>query len=304
MMNYFLLLIPVLIWGSNFVVGRWLVGYFHPLVLAAVRILFTSLFLLSFAFFTHRLVRIKKREWIYLLCIGFIGILLNQTFFFQALQYTNPTEVSLILSLAPIATSILGYFFLREPVTIRMMLGSVIAVLGVYLLVAYGKGHLAIGLGDVLAAGAMLTFTMNLILTRKLTQTLESVPATVYSTVLGACMFVPFVYANDRHPVFAHSFWPWILAALSGILSQGVAFLIWNHGITKIGASKASILLNLQPFVAMIVGYLVLGLPITESQLIGGALIIFGVIVATFQLQVTKREKTQECMNTDFAAHG
>ncbi|WCK56641.1 DMT family transporter [Aneurinibacillus sp. Ricciae_BoGa-3] len=289
--NYLLLLIPVVIWGSNFVVGSWLVGYFHPLILAAIRILFTSSFLLGFAFFTHRFVRIKKKQWVYLLLIGFIGTMLNQTFFFQALNYTNATESALIMSLAPICTSIMGYFFLREPLTVRMMVGSVIAVFGVYMLVLFGKQQLSIGLGDLLAAGAMLTFSISLILIRKLSQTLGAMSTTVYSTILGACMFVPFVYVNEQHIIIAHSFWPWILAALSGILSQGVGGLIWNRGISKIGASKASILLNLQPFVAMIVGYIALGLPITQSQLTGGILIVFGVIVATFQLQALKKEK-------------
>ncbi|GIM45102.1 membrane protein [Collibacillus ludicampi] len=287
---YLLLLIPVFIWGSNFVVGSWLVGQFHPLALAAIRILFTSSFLLGFAYFTHRLVRINNREWIYLILIGLIGTMLNQTFFFQSLTYTSATEAALIMSLAPIATSILAYFFLREPLTIRMILGSIIAVIGVYMLVAFGKQQVAIGLGDVLAGGAMLTFAISLILIRKLTQTLESIPTTVYSTVFGACMFVPFVHVNDQHPLLAHSVWPWILAALSGILSQGVGGLLWNKGITIIGASKASILLNLQPFVAMIIGYITLGVPVTRSQIIGGTLIVLGVILATLKLQSLKHK--------------
>jgi drug/metabolite transporter (DMT)-like permease len=292
--NYLLLLIPVLIWGSNFVVGSWLIGSFHPLLLGAIRLMFTSVFLLSFAFFTKKLVRLKKREWILLLCIGFIGTFLNQSFFFQGLQHTTATESALIMSLAPIVTSILGYFFLREELTIRMMLGSVVAVLGVYMLVAFGKQHVAIGLGELFSAGAMLTFSISIILIRKLTESLESISTTVYSTVCGASMFVPFVLVSDRHPVVAHSIWPWILAILSGVLSQGVGGLIWNRGITKIGASKASILLNLQPFVAMLVGYLALGTPITQSQVIGGMLIVFGVIVATVKLQraSAKHEQT------------
>ncbi|WP_047152785.1 DMT family transporter [Aneurinibacillus tyrosinisolvens] len=286
--SYLVLLIPVIIWGSNFVVGSWLVGQFHPLILAAIRIIFTSCFLLGFAFFTHRFIRIKKRQWVYLLAIAFIGTLLNQTFFFQALGYTSATEAALIMSLAPIATSIMAYFFLREPLTVRMILGSLIAVFGVYMLVAVGKQHVAIGLGDLLAGGAMLTFSISLILIRKLTQTFESTSATVYSTILGACMFVPFVYVNDQHPIVAHSVWPWVLAALSGILSQGVGGLIWNRGITKVGASKASILLNLQPFVAMIVGYIALGSPITKSQVIGGTLIVLGVVFATVRFRAIK----------------
>jgi drug/metabolite transporter (DMT)-like permease len=289
---YLLLLIPVCIWGSNFVAGSWLVNQFHPLALAAIRILFTSSFLLAFAFFTHRLVRIRKQQWLYLFFIGLVGTLLNQTFFFQALQYTSATEAALIMSLAPIATSILAFFFLREPLTLRMIIGSFIAVCGVYLLVSFNKPHVSVGWGDVMAGGAMLTFAISLILIRKLTQTLESIPATVYSTVLGACMFVPFVYVNDQHPVIAHSVWPWILAALSGILSQGVGGLLWNKGITLIGASKASILLNLQPFVAMIVGYVTMGVPVTRSQILGGTLIVLGVVFATWKIQSLKQNRS------------
>lgn len=291
--NFLLLLIPIFIWGSNFVVGSWLVGYFHPLILGAIRLLFTSAFLFGIAFFTHRLISISKREWLYLLSIGLIGTLLNQTFFFEGLQYTTATEAALIMSLAPIATSIMGYFWLREALTVRMMLGSVVAVFGVYMLVMHGKQHFSIGLGDLLTAGAMLTFSFSMILVCKLTQTLESMTTTVYSTLLGACMFVPFVYVSDSHPVVAHTVWPWILAALSGILSQGVGGLIWNRGLTKVGASKASILLNLQPFVAMLVGYLALGTPITQAQVIGGVLIVFGVVVATVRLHTAKQAQPQ-----------
>jgi drug/metabolite transporter (DMT)-like permease len=289
MTAYLLLIVTVVIWGSNFVVGSWLVGQFHPLVLSAIRILFTSSFLLAFAFFTRRFVRLQKLEWFYLFLIGFIGILLNQSFFFTALMYTSATECALIMSLAPIATSILAFFILREPVTVRMIIGSSIAVYGVYMLAAFGKQHFSIGLGDLLAGGAMLTFAISSIIVRKLTQTLGSITTTVYSTVFGACMFVPFAFANDHHPIVAHSVWPWLLAALSGMLSQGVGSLMWYHGMSKVGASKASIFLNFQPFVAMIVGYLALGFPVTRSQLIGSTLIIFGVIFATFQLRAIKR---------------
>ena len=74
--------------------GSILVKQFPPLFLADVRLLFTSLFLLGYAWITKKFVKIKRKEW---------GLLL------------------LLLSLAPIVTAALASFFLKEKFTARMM---------------------------------------------------------------------------------------------------------------------------------------------------------------------------------------
>lgn len=288
---YLFILLSVIIWGSNFVAGSWLVQFFHPLLLAEFRLLIASVFLFVYALLSHRLVPVNWRQGGMLALIAFTGILFNQSFFFQSLVYVSATEAALIMSLAPLATALLAFLFLREPVTLRMLLGSLFAVFGVYLLVAFGKPHGSIGRGDLMAFAAMLSFAASMILTRQLSQSMDSFVVTVYGTVLGTAMFLPVTGWAGPHLGFPHTPGPWVVAILSALLALGVGGLMWNRGMTQVGAAKASIMLNLQPFVAMIVGYLVLGLPITRFQVIGGTMIIGGVIMATLHIPSKKLEK-------------
>ena len=69
----------------------------------------------------------------------------------------------------------------------------------------------------------------------------------------------------------------------SALLIQGLCAIIWNNQIRKVGAAKASVFLNLQPFVAMVLGYLILGNPVTFTQVGGSILIVGGVILSTLQ---------------------
>lgn len=62
---------------------------------------------------------------------------------------------------------------------------------------------------------------------------------------------------------------------------HGICTLIWNNQIQIVGASKASMFLNLEPFVAMLVGLVVLKNSVTPSQLFGALLIIIGVVLST-----------------------
>ncbi|MGW8824112.1 EamA family transporter [Paenibacillus lautus] len=75
----------------------------------------------------------------------------------------------------------------------------------------------------------------------------------------------------------------------SALLIQGLCAVIWNAQIRKVGAAKASLFLNLQPFVAMILGYITLGTPISLTQVAGSVLIISGVVLATMQGQRTRK---------------
>jgi drug/metabolite transporter (DMT)-like permease len=61
---------------------------------------------------------------------------------------------------------------------------------------------------------------------------------------------------------------------------HGLCTYLWNNSIQKVGASNASLLMNLEPFIAMIVGLIVLGTPIDLFQLLGGIVIVCGVTIS------------------------
>lgn len=283
--SYLLLLFCVSLWGSNFVFGSILVKQFPPLFLADVRLLCTSLFLLVYAWCTKKFVKIRRREWGLLILLGLIGTLANQTAYFNGLLTTDATTASLILSMAPVVTAVLATFFLKEKFTIAMMIGSMLALIGTFFVVGTGAG-LSVSKGVVLIIIAMVTFSSSMIIIRKLTESLHPFITTVYSTVVGTLFLTPAaLFTVDSSAHISHEAWAWLLLIATAILMQGVCSIVWNQQLKIVGTGRAAVFLNFQPFVAMIVGFLLLGSKVTSIQVAGSLLIVAGVIVATVRSQ-------------------
>jgi drug/metabolite transporter (DMT)-like permease len=136
--SYLLLIFCVTVWGSNFVFGNMLVKEFSPLFIAMARLLFISLFLLVYTWIRHRFIPINKQEWKLLILLGIIGVFINQWSFYQGLQTADPTTSALILALTPITTALLAAIFLKETLTVSMLVGSLLAISGVFLVVFNG----------------------------------------------------------------------------------------------------------------------------------------------------------------------
>lgn len=129
----------------------------------------------------------------------------------------------------------------------------------------------------------MVTFSLMIIMTRYLGQRLAPFTITFYSNTVGLLVSIPFIFILD-HPIIIEGDAPiWALLIGSAIIVHGIATLIWNNHIRHVDASKASILSNLEPFVAMVVGFIILSKPITKIELLGPLFIVFGVVLSTYQ---------------------
>lgn len=123
----------VLVWGSNFVFGKMLVEDFSPAMLTMLRLLFIVLFLIGLSSYKKHFKRVNKSILLSIVFLGIIGVYINQWSFFVGLQTADPTTSALILATTPILTSILAAVFLKEKLTIRMLIGSIVAVIGIFL---------------------------------------------------------------------------------------------------------------------------------------------------------------------------
>jgi drug/metabolite transporter (DMT)-like permease len=272
----------VTLWGSNFVFASILVQEFSPILLSAIRLSLTSAVLVFVAMMNKKLIPLTWRDLKWLIPLAIIGKLVNQTTFFSGLQTTDATTAALILSLTPITTSVFAAVFLREGFTGRMITGSIIAVIGVFFVVNKGNS-VAFSVGVLFMFMAMLSFSISMIIIRKLSQRMDPMTITVYAAVIGSILLVPSALYMETDSYMSPHIWAWALLLGTGIVMQGVCAIIWNRQIQHVGPGKASMFLNFQPFVAMIVGFLLLGTTVGAAQLVGSFLIICGVILATTQ---------------------
>lgn len=277
--SYLLLLICVICWGSNFVFGAILVKFFPPMFLAVSRLFFIALFMMLYAVMVNKWKKIHKKDLLMIFLLGIIGTSMNQWSFYAALETAHPTTSALILALAPITTALLAALFLKERLTKQFWIGSIVALIGVFLVITKGKElHFTIGLIWIFIT--MLTFAISIIMIKKLTEKYHSITISLYSNLIGFGSILPFL-AKETTSKISMEILPWTLLIATAILMHGICTLIWNHQIQIVGASKASMYLNLEPFIAMLVGLIILKNNVSISQLSGGMLIMIGVILST-----------------------
>jgi drug/metabolite transporter (DMT)-like permease len=274
----------VMVWGSNFVFGKMLVRDFSPALLTTLRLLFIVLFLIGLSSYKKHFKRINKSNLLAVLFLGIIGVFINQWSFFVGLQTADPTTSALILATTPILTSVLAAIFLKEKLTIRMLLGSVVAIIGIYFVVAKGDlSSLHIDKGLLWIVLTMITFAIMIIMTRLLSHKIDPLTITLYSNVVGLIVSIPFVFLLDTPLQISSKISDWSFLIGTAVVVHGIATLIWNNNIRHVDASKASILSNLEPFVAMLMGLILLYKPITGAELLGSLFIVGGVVLSTYQ---------------------
>ena len=267
----------VMVWGSNFVFGKMLVQDFSPALLTMLRLLFIVLFLIGLSSYKKHFKRVNKSDLLAVFFLGVIGVFINQWSFFVGLQTADPTTSALILATTPILTSVLAAIFLKEKLTIRMLMGSIVAIIGIYFVVTKGNlSSLHIDKGLLWIVITMITFAIMIIMTRLLSHRIDPLTITLYSNVVGLIVSIPFVFLLDTPVHISSDMSDWAFLIGTAVVVHGIATLIWNNNIRHVDASKASILSNLEPFVAMIMGLILLYKPITGAEILGSLFIVGG----------------------------
>ncbi|TYS89717.1 DMT family transporter [Rossellomorea aquimaris] len=276
---YMGLLFCVICWGSNFIFGAILVQYFKPMEIAFLRLIFITLFLLMVFFKPIRQFRSLKSLIIPLLFIGFIGVTLNHWSFYASLTTASPVTAALILATAPICTSLINSVVFKERKSPFFWMWSLLSFFGV-LLVIMKKGAIVIGMGEGYIFLTMLTFSVFMVLVERYARHLSSILLTFYSTMVGLIFMTVFLPFSEVSILKAVPFSIWMLLFLTAIIMHGICPLIWNHCITEIGSTNTSLLLNIEPFVAMVVGYIILKESVSPMQMIGAITILLSVAMA------------------------
>ena len=103
---------------------------------------------------------------------------------------------------------------------------------------------------------------------------------TVMSMVSGGGVLVVAAIPNLRMlDVAAIPTGAWLGVAYSGLLSVGLAYIIWNYALNQVGAVRTATYQNLVPVLGLLIGYFLMGEPLAVLQMAGSLIVIGGIIV-------------------------
>ena len=135
-LKWLYLILLSLIWGSSFIlIKKGLVGL-TPVQLGAIRIIFTAFFLFIVGF--NRITSIKRKAWKWVVLTGLLGTFFPAFLFAFAETEIDSSVASILNSLVPLNTIILGFLVFKIKSTKRQFLGVFIGLLGTVFLILSG----------------------------------------------------------------------------------------------------------------------------------------------------------------------
>jgi drug/metabolite transporter (DMT)-like permease len=263
----------------------WICGRFlssagiPPLHAALGRFTFGSLGLLAILLSQRPWPKPDRRTLLYLFSMGFFGVFLYNLCFFIGLKSVPAGRASLVASLQPSFVYLISACLWGERLTGFKLAGIALSFSGAVL--ALSQGDLSrlmaggLGLGDLYVLGCALSWVIYTLLGSRVS-TFPPVARTAYSTWMGSLLIL--LAGLGTPPQI--SAWPpmvWVAVVFLGLGGTTLAFLLFLQGIAAIGASRASIFINLVPVFGILFSTLLLGEPLTLPTLLGGAIVLSGV---------------------------
>ena len=282
---HFALLFMVVIWAVNFSVAKVALEALSPLAFNALRFPMAAALLYLVLRMRGGIPLPTRAELPRVLALGLLGNLMYQMFFIFGLDRTRAGNASLLLASTPIITALLSASLGHERVRPRVWLGVLATFGGILLVVLGGRGQVEAGhatlAGDLLMFGASITWAFYTVGSRPLLKRYGALPVTAWTLGIGTAGIVSAGLIDTLRTNWGNV--PpsiWLAVVYAGVLSIGVAYIIWYYAVGVLGNTRTSTYSNIVPVVALAVAWLWLGEVPTAAQLMGTAVIVTGVTVA------------------------
>ena len=279
-------IIVMIAWGTSFLSSKVLMvsGGFTPVEVFVYRFIFAYLLLLIFTY-KQILSNNLKDELLLIVC----GMCAGSIYFIAenyALKLTTTGNVSLLVSTSPIFTTALLSFLYKFVPKPNVIIGSVIAFVGVTCIIfSNDEGFEINPVGDLIALSAAVAWSIYTIAVKRLTPIYSSLFITRKLFFYGVITAFPLLIIQHEplhlHLLFDLNQSQYLINFLFlGLFCSAFAYFVWNEVMRILGAIKSNNYLYVQPLITMIAGYFILDEKIFFLGYLGTFLIIGGIIIS------------------------
>jgi len=284
-----LMVLTAFFWSGAFITGKIAVGEFPPFTLTFFRFLFALPLIFTIFYVRERGNLLPHgRQWPALILLGFIGTFCYHALFFTSLKYTTAINSSLIGAINPMITTLLAAIFFSERLTPLRVLGIILSFSGVFLFITNGDLQLIsqfqFNKGDLIMLIAVCCFAVYALLSRRYMKQYRLSPlmVTAYTFIICVIISVPFVlWEKPATYLVSVTARGWFSVLYMSVFASVLGYLFQMVAIQRIGAPQTAIFINLVPVFTIIQSVAILGESISPFKLIGAAIVISGVYLAT-----------------------
>ncbi|MCK9217894.1 MAG: DMT family transporter [Firmicutes bacterium] len=274
------LLIVTVIWGAGFPVTKFALQTITPMYIIAFRFIIASL-VLSIVFY-------KKLKYLNKEIIKpslFLAFLLFMTYVFQTIgmQYTTASKAGFFIGMAVIIVPFFSYFYLKTKIKTRIILSTVIAAIGLFLLSFEGSA-LSFNKGDILMILSAICAAWHLVF--------SSAYVVKHDAILLSLLHMVFVALFGSITAIIVEPFPTNISVISfgsllfmGILCTAFGFLVQIVALNYTTATHEAIIFTMEPVFGAITSWILLNEQLGVKGIVGGVLIVFAMLLSELNIK-------------------
>ncbi len=289
--------IAMILWATQFPVTAAIIDRWDPVLLAPFRAGFSAVFLLFLLLVTGGAHNVTRAPWPHVWWIGGGLLSASTVLFIWGQKYTDPVTAAIIISMMPLISAGLGLLERTERLTVSIVAGIALAVIGGYLTnLRPGEGLLAFGFqgGEpYMLASVFLFVWYSRVTAKRLTgiSNLAQACFTLMVAALGtAAVAIGCVMLGIVDPVYDISVKSMSYIAWCGAIAIGLAMTLWFAAIRRIGVTITTMHHNLVPFYVILMATMVGG-TMHLNQTWGALLVFLGAALAQLPIESWLRKR-------------
>jgi drug/metabolite transporter (DMT)-like permease len=283
---YLLLSITALCWAGNAIVGRLAAGHIPPVTLSFLRWSFAFLIILPFAW------KHLQRDWAAIrarlgtmIVLSVTGIGGFNTLQYWALEHTQALNTLLLQSAGPLVVAIWSLILLGVRLTLAQAAGVTLSLAGVLVILLHGDltalTSIQFNKGDIIFTVALVIFGLYSVLSLKRPE-IHGLSFVGFTFGCGAACLIPLlIWELFSRPVMQLDTTNLLTLFYVAVFPSTVAYLCFNRGVQLIGANRAAPFFHVVPVFGSIMAIVFLGEHPQLFHIIGFALVLTGVFVAS-----------------------
>jgi drug/metabolite transporter (DMT)-like permease len=279
-------IVATIIWGTTWIVIRDQLGPVPPTWSIVYRFGAGALAMFIYAALTKSPFQIGRQGHVFAAIFGFAQFVLNFNFVYRAEAFITSGLVAVLFAMLLVPNALLGRVFLKQPLSGRFLLGSLVAVIGVGMLIAQEIR------ADTASASATLlgvVFTLLGVLSASVANIMQGTvrgkalpmaSTLAWGMLWGTGMNAVLAFALTGAPVME-----WTPAYIGGVIYLGVfasaiAFTCYFSVIRSVGPARAAYSSVLTPILAMIISTVVEDYRWSWLAAAGGVVALAGLLIA------------------------
>jgi drug/metabolite transporter (DMT)-like permease len=286
-----LLALLVLAWGLNWVIAKMTLEYVTPVWVTALRLLPACALFFVLCLATGRLRIPVKADLPVVFSIGLLHMVGFSVLISVGLQFL-PAGKSIVLAYtSPLWVVPAAWFFLREPLTVRRLLGLLIGLSGVVVIMQPGQMDWSdsnIVIGHVLMLTGALCWAISIVYGRVHQWVTPPFSLLPWQMLVGGVVQLVLALVLEGIPQINWTLELWLLIGFNCLIGNGVAYWLMNLVSRDLPAGIVSMGLLGVPVIGLICASVFLGETLGLPLVLAAGLIIVGIVLGT----MSGRKKT------------